>query len=58
MRYYTVECECYRRGEWVAFVRETCYTVTATSREKLKAAVEDHLEQALGDHRFEVIWLG
>lgn len=58
MIYYRVEVESHRRGEWVAFIPEGSYTVTATSRDKLKVAVREHLERELGATRYEVIWLG
>lgn len=58
MNYFKVEVESYRLGEWFAFIEETCYTLTATSRVNLEAAVREHLEEALGEKYYEVIWLG
>lgn len=43
MKYILVEIDQYRPHEWVAYVRETRTTKTATSRAELEAAVREHL---------------
>jgi len=58
MNYFRVEVTALRRREWVAFIEEACYTLTATSRKELEAAVSSHLEETLGEKRYEIVWLG
>ena len=57
-RYYRVEINQFRSKEWVAFIEETCYTLTAASRSGLEAAVKTHLEEALGEKHYQIVWLG
>lgn len=58
MNYFRVEVTTFRKSEWIAFVSETCSTLKATSRKELEAAVSRHLEETLGEKRYQIIWLG
>lgn len=58
MIYYRVEVECCRVREWTAYIEETRYTLEATSRKDLEVAVRNHLESALGEKYYQVIWIG
>lgn len=58
MKYILVEIDQYRPREWVAYVRETRTTKTATSRAELEAAVREHLYELYFDRPLWVEWLG